>query len=291
MNFTFRQLYVFKTVARHLSYTRAAEELHLSQPAVSMQIKQLEDSIGLALFELVGKKTFLTEAGREFYDYSQKILQALSETKNVLEELKESKRGTLTIAIDPTASYFVFNILGRFHQQFPQASINLEVAPQERLLRYLEENTIDMAIMNGSPDNLEIVAESFMENPLVVIAPPDHALIGRQVSLVELQQEVFILPNQDSSDWMIIKLFFERLGVAITPSMEMNHPEEIKQAVQAGLGLGIISQHTLAQELTLQRLAVLNIASFPIMSHWYMVYRKNKRFTTLQQTLKEYMDV
>ncbi|MGR6034243.1 MAG: LysR family transcriptional regulator [Candidatus Nitrosoglobus sp.] len=287
MHFTFRQLYVFEAVARHLSYTRAAEELHLSQPAVSMQIKQLENNIGLALFEQLGKKIFFTEAGRELYHYSQQISRELREAKDILEELKGSKRGTLTIAVATTATYFALYLLGRFRQHFPKASISLDVTNREMLLRHLEENTVDVVIMGKPPEGLEVIAEPFMENPLVVIAPPAYPLAGQRVPLTVLQQETFILRERGSGTRIAMELFFARLGTTITSSMEISSNEAIKQAVQAGLGLGIVSQHTLEKELALQRLVILEVDSFPIMRHWYIVHRKNKRSTALHQAFKD----
>lgn len=287
MHVTLRQLYVFKSVAQHLSYTRAAEELHLSQPAVSMQIKQLEENVGLGLFEQLGKKIFLTEAGRELYYYSQRISRELSEAGEVLEELKGSKRGTLTIAVATTATYFALHLLGRFHQRFPGANISLDVTNREALLRHLEENTIDMVIMGKPPESLEVVAVPFMENPLVVIAPPRYSLAGQRVPLTVLQQETFILRERGSGTRIAMERFFAHLGATITSSMEISSNEAIKQAVQAGLGLGIVSQHTLEKEIALQRLVILEVDSFPIMRHWYIVHRKNKRFTALHQAFKD----
>ncbi|ABA56860.1 transcriptional regulator, LysR family [Nitrosococcus oceani ATCC 19707] len=287
MHVTLRQLHVFEAVARHLSYTRAAEELHLSQPAVSMQIKQLEGNVGLALFEQLGKKIFLTEAGRELYHYSQQISRELSEAEDVLEELKGSRRGTLTIAVASTATYFALHLLGRFHQRFPEANISLDVTNRKSLLRHLEENTIDMAIMGKPPEGLEVVAKPFMENPLVVIAPPAHPLAGQRVPLTVLRQETFILREHGSGTRIAMERFFARLGATITSSMEISSNEAIKQAVQAGFGLGIVSQHTLEKELALRRLVILEVDSFPIMRHWYIVYRKNKRATALHKAFKK----
>lgn len=286
MHVTLRQLYVFEAVARHLSYTRAAEELHLSQPAVSMQISQLEGNVGLALFEQLGKKIFLTEAGRELYHYSQQISRELKEAGAVLEEFKGSKRGTLAIAVASTATYFSLHLLGRFHQKFPKVGISLTVTNREGLLKCLEENTVDMVIMGRPPESLDVVAEPFMENPLVVIAPPEHSLVGQRVPLTILQQETFILRERGSGTRIAMERFFARLGATISSSMEISSNEAIKQAVQAGLGLGIVSQHTLEKELALQRLVILEVDSFPIMRHWYIVHRKNKRFTALHQAFK-----
>ncbi|CAH9016971.1 LysR family transcriptional regulator [Candidatus Nitrosacidococcus sp. I8] len=288
MHFTFRQLSIFESVARNLSYTRAAEELFLSQPAVSMQIRQLEDHIGLELFEQIGKKVFLTEAGKELYHYSQNMFRELNEAKDILWEIKGGNQGTLTIAVATTATYFALYLLGCFRQRFPKANISLDVANRESLLRRLDENTVDMVIMGKPPDNEEIIAEPFMENPLVVVAPSHHPLAKKKkIPLEFLLKETFILRERGSGTRSAMELFFSKLNTAIPSSIEISNNEAIKQAVQAGFGLGVVSQHTLEKELALKRLIILDVDSFPIMRHWYIVHRINKRFTALQQTFKD----
>ncbi|CAB1274662.1 LysR family transcriptional regulator [Candidatus Nitrosacidococcus tergens] len=288
MHFTFRQLHIFESVARNLSYTRAAEELFLSQPAVSMQIKQLEDHIGLELFEQIGKKVFLTEAGKELYHYSQKMFRELNEAKDILWEIKGGNQGTLTIAVATTATYFALHLLGCFRERFPRVNISLDVANRESLLKRLDENTVDMVIMGKPPDSEEVIAEPFMENPLVVVAPTHHPLAKRKkIPLELLLKETFILRERGSGTRSAMELFFSKLNTTIPSSIEISNNEAIKQAVQAGFGLGIVSQHTLEKELTLKRLLILDVDSFPIMRYWYIVHRENKRFTALQQAFKD----
>src|SRR3569832_894893 len=193
MNVTFRKLKVFESVARQLSYTRAAEELHLTQPAVSMQIKQLEDQVGLPLFEQLGKKIFLTEAGREMYHYSRAIAQQLEEAERVIAELKGVQRGRLSIAVASTANYFATRLLATFSQRYADVTISLDVTNREGLLRHLDDNDDDLVIMGRPPQGLDLVAEPFMKNPLVIIAPPAHPLIGElKIPLARIQQETFV---------------------------------------------------------------------------------------------------
>ena len=179
LHLTLRQLQVFEAVARHLSYTRAARELHLSQPAVSMQVKLLEESIGLPLFEQLGKKIFLTEAGREMFHYSKSIAQQLREAEAVFQQMKGLDRGELKIAVASTANYFATQLLAHFCQAHPQVVVHLDVTNRAELLEQLERNSLDLVVMGQPPDGHDLVAESFMENPLVVIAAPNHGLVGR----------------------------------------------------------------------------------------------------------------
>jgi DNA-binding transcriptional LysR family regulator len=290
LHLTFRQLSVFEAVARLLSYSRAAEELHLSQPAVSMQIKQLEENVGLPLFEQLGKKTFLTEAGRELSHYSRIIAQQLAEAESVLGELKGLQRGKLKISVASTANYFAPQLLAIFSQRFPTVSVSLDVTNRQALLAQLANNEMDMAVMGQPPEGLDLVAESFMENPLVVIAPVKHALASaKKIPLARLQSETFLVREPGSGTRIAMERFFNQHGVPFHAGMEMSSNEAIKQAVQAGLGLGILSLHTIGLELETKRLKVLDVKGFPIMRHWYVVHRKAKRLSTVAQAFKAFL--
>jgi len=287
MNITIRQLQIFEAVAQHLSYTRAAEFLFLSQPAVSMQIKQLESEVGMPLFERMGKKLFLTEAGDELLIYARNISQQLVELNDVMDEIRGSERGRLTIAVATTANYFALKLLGEFYQRYSGTNINFDVTNRESLLKHLNENTADMVIMGRPPEGMDVEATSFLDNPLVVIAPKGHSLTKQKaIPLSVLQQETFIMRERGSGTRIAMENFFEESGYSISSVMEMSSNEAINQAVEAGLGLGIVSQHTLELELALDRLEVLDVVSFPIMRHWYLVHRKGKRLTSLMSAFK-----
>src|SRR4030067_1106878 len=192
-HFTLRQLQVFEKVASHLNYSRAAEELYLSQPAVSMQIKQLEAHIGLPLFEQMGKKIFLTEAGRELFHYSRNITQQLVEMQAVFSEMKGLGQGRLSLSVVNTANYFTPQLLARFCRRYPGISVNLHVANREAVLKQLADNSTDLAIMGQPPDGMDISAESFLDNPLVVIAAPGHPLAKlKRVKFARLAEETFL---------------------------------------------------------------------------------------------------
>jgi len=288
MNITLRQLQIFESVAKNLSYTRAAELLYLTQPAVSMQIKQLESEVAMPLFERMGKSLFLTEAGDELLIYARNISQQLNEVSEVLDELKGSQRGRLNIAVATTATSFSLKLLGEFYKRFPGANITLDVTNRASLLNHLENNTIDMVIMGQPPQGLDVEAESFMDNPLVVVAPKDHELAGKKnIPLKMLERETFIMREHGSGTRIAMERFFEENGYTISSVMEMSSNEAINQAVEAGLGLGIVSRDTLALKLALGHLQILDIESFPIMRHWYLVHRKGKRFTALMSAFKK----
>jgi len=290
VNITFRQLQIFESVARHLSYTRAAEALHLTQPAVSMQIKQLEQSVGLPLFEQLGKKVYLTEAGQEFSRYAKAITAQLNELEQVVNEMKGLQRGRLTIAVASTANYFAPRLLATFCQQHGEVTVSLDVTNREQLLKSLVENRTDLVIMGQPPVEMDLVAERFLDNPLVVIAPPDHPLVARrQIPLQRLPEETFLVREQGSGTRSAVERFFAANRLALSTAMEMSSNEAIKQGVEAGLGLGIVSLHTLGMELALQRLAILDVVNFPIMRYWFIVYHSGKRLSLVAQAFQHFV--
>jgi DNA-binding transcriptional LysR family regulator len=290
LHITLRQLKVFESVARLLNFTRAAEELHLTQPAVSIQIKQLEDMIALPLFEQMGKRIYLTEAGQELFHYSRGITQQLADMELALDELKGLERGKLNISVVSTANYFVPNLLAKFCQRYQDITISLHVSNRENVLKQLADNVTDLAIMGQPPHGLDIASESFMENPLVIIAPPGHPLCGqRQIPVKRLEQEVFLVREAGSGTRSAMERFFAREKISINKGMEADTAEAIKQAIQAGMGLGIMSLHTIRLELETNRLKILDIQGLPIMRHWHIVHRKNKRLSNISSVFKQFL--
>jgi DNA-binding transcriptional LysR family regulator len=291
MNVTLRQLRVFASVARHMSYTRAAEELHLSQPAVSMQVKQLEENVGLPLFEQLGRGIQLTEAGQEIYQCSRAIQQQLENTDTALEQMKGTRRGRLRLAVASTANYFATRLIATFSERVEHLAVSLDVTNREGLLRDLENNETDLVIMGQPPEELDLIAEPFMDNPLVIIAAPDHPLTRRRgrIPLVDLQGETFVVRETGSGTRIAMERFFADRGVRLKAGMEMRSNEAVQQAVQAGLGLGIVSIHTLELELKTGRLIVLDVESFPIMRQWYIVHRTGKRLSPVAQAFQSFV--
>lgn len=287
---TLRQFRVFDAVARHLSFSRAAEELHLSQPAVSMQVRGIEAILGMRLTEQLGKKIFLTEAGREVLHASQAITARLDDLQANLAQLQSIDSGQLNLSATSTVNVVATDILARFRGRHPGVSVHLDVSNRAAVLDQLVGNRIDLAIMGQVPDGLGLDAIRFMDNPLVVIAPPDHPLVGQKnISMASLATESFLVREAGSGTRGAMERFFAARGLEIRSSMEMSSNEAIKQAVQAGLGLGILSLQTLEMELALKRLAVLEVEGFPIMRHWYVVHRADKRLSPVAQAFKEFV--
>ncbi|MES0327001.1 MAG: LysR family transcriptional regulator [Gammaproteobacteria bacterium] len=290
MHITLRQIEVFNAVVRHLNYTRAAEELHLSQPAVSMQIRQLEDNIGLPLFEQLGKQMFLTDAGREMNAYGRNIVDLLDEADKVFQAIKGLGQGELSISVATTASHFATRLLAAFSKLHEGITISVDVTNRETLRRQLDHNERDLVIMGKPPKGMDVDADAFMENPLVMIAPADHALVGRKkIPLAHFAKESFVVRESGSGTRSAIKRFFDQHDVAFNMGIEMTSNEAIKQAVEAGLGLGIVSVHTLELELETKRLAILDVEDFPILRYWYILQRKGKRLSPVAIAFKEFV--
>jgi LysR family transcriptional regulator, low CO2-responsive transcriptional regulator len=287
---TLHQLRLFEAVARRLSFTRAAEELYLTQPTVSMQIKQLADDIGLPLFEQIGKKISLTDAGRELYDTTREMFDAWSRFEMRVADLRGMKQGQLKVAVATTAKYFIPDLLGKFLQHYPDVDVRLEIANREKLLERMESNQDDLYILVLPPEDAAIERVPFLPNPLVPIAPADHRLAGeRAIPLERLAAERFISREPGSGTRIQVARYFGEQGVQLNVRMELGSNEAIKHAVAAGLGISIVSQHTIDVDAMSHRLAVLDVVGFPLVSEWYVVYPHGKRLSVVAKTFLAYM--
>ncbi|BBL76935.1 LysR family transcriptional regulator [Methylomagnum ishizawai] len=290
MNITLRQLKVFERVARRLSFTRAAEELYLTQPAVSMQIKQFEENIGLPLFERLGKKIYLTRAGEELYQLSRTISEQLDAAELLIEELKGTDGGRLVVAVASTVHYFGIRLLAEFCRRYPKVKVSFKVTNRKGLLQQLEDNEADVVLMGQPPEDQDLQYEAFLENPLVLIAPAGHPLAGKRgIPLSELQDENFIMREQGSGTRSAAERYFGERGVHLTASMEMNTNGAIKQGVEEGLGLAIVSIHTLERELESGRVVVLDVEHFPIRRQWFIVHRSGKRLSAVAREFADFV--
>lgn len=290
MNLTFRQLKVFEVVARHLNYTSAAKELHLSQPAVSMQIKQLEEQASTPLIEKLGKKLYLTEVGNEMYNYARSTLQQLLDLEETITQMKSLHKGHLKLAVASTVNHFVIRMLARFARVYPKISISLEVTNRSTLLELLEKNECDLVVMGRPPDGYNLKAKPFLENPLVVVANPEHYLVReKQVTLKELAKEEFVIREQGSGTRGAVERFFKEQNLKFKTKMDMSNNRAIKHAAEEGLGLAIVSLHTLEIELRAKTLNVINVEGFPIYRHWYVVQRDGKRLSPIAKVFKDYI--
>jgi len=287
MHLTLRQLQCFSAVAKNLSYTKAAEELHLTQPAVSMQIRQLELQAGLALTEQFGKQVHLTEAGTEVHCYARSILQQVDEMDDGLDKRKGLAGGRLKIAALSSANYFAPRLLGTFHQRFPDVSVSMDVTNQKAVLRQVIDNEVDMAIMGQPPKDSHVEAFPFMDNPLIIVAPPDHRLAPRQrIAQKELEKEVFLTREPGSGTRGAMERFFRQQKLKLTTGMAMGSLSSIKQGVQAGLGLGLLPRGAVRLELELGHLVELSVKGLPIQRHWYVVLHKGKRLSLAAEEFK-----
>jgi DNA-binding transcriptional LysR family regulator len=287
---TLRQLRVFESVARHLSFSRAADELHLTQPAVSMQVKSLEEQAELPLFEQIGKRIHLTDAGRELYARSHAIARELAAAEESLAAMRGLTRGQLTIALVSTAKYFAPPLLGRFLKAHPGVTLKLDVENREKVIAALAANEVDLAIMGRPPQNLETVAEPFAEHPHVIIAAPTHPLAGkRRIALERVATEPFIIREPGSGTRGLLERLFADRGLTLNVSMEMASNETIKQAVLAEMGLSFLSLHTIGLELETGRLAVLDVVGLPVVRNWHVVHLAQKRLSPVAQALKAFL--
>ena len=287
---TFRQLQVFEAIARHGSFTRAAEELFLTQPTVSMQIKKLTEAVGLPLFEQVGKRIFLTGAGGELHAACREVFNTWARFEMTVADLKGLKQGQLRLAVVTTAEYFTPRLLGPFCQQYPGVEVSLEVINRERILERLANNEDDLYILGQPPETLDVEFRPFLENPLVVIAPRDHPLAReRHIPLERLAQEPFLMREPGSGTRKALERLFAEHGLAFKVRMEIGSNEAIKQAVVGGMGISALSRHTLAEDAATGRLAILDVDHFPIPRHWYVAYPSGKQLSVVARSFLEYL--
>ena len=287
---TLRQLKVFEAVARLLSFSRAAEELHLTQPAVSTQVRKLEDHAGLALFEQFGKKIYLTPAGAELLDISRGIIQQFEVAESAMTQFKGVSGGKLNVAVISAGDYFFPRLLVEFIGRHQGVVLNFTVHNREGLLSHMAANLTDLAIMVRPPVEPDMVAEPFAPHPYVIVAAPTHALVGETgIRIERLLREPFVVREKGSDTWNSMEDGFGAHLANLNVAMEIRSTETIKQAVMAGLGLGFLSAHTIAQELRTGSLKVLDVRGFPLMLNWYVVHRRHKRLPPVAQAFKDFL--
>lgn len=289
-NATLRQLKVFESVARNLSYTRAAEELFTTQPTVSIQLKQLTDIVGHPLLEQIGKRIFLTDTGRELLKVCREIFDSLSRFEMLVSDMKGVKAGKLRLAVITTAKYFVPRLLGVFCQRYPGIDVSLKVTNRERVLQRMAENQDDLYVLGHPPEQMDIEFEPFLENPLVVLAAGNHPLAGKKhISPKRLVDEPFLMREPGSGIRLATEQFFGERGLKPKVRMELGSNEAIKQAVAAGLGVAVLSAHTLALVHSKDELCILDVKGFPIRRYWYLAYPKDKQLSVVAQAFLEFL--
>jgi LysR family transcriptional regulator, low CO2-responsive transcriptional regulator len=287
---TLRQLKVFEAVARHLSFSRAAEELHLTQPAVSTQIKKLEDHAGLALFEQFGKKIYLTPAGAELLDISRNIIAHFDLAESAMTQFKGVSGGKLNVAVISAGDYFFPRLLVEFIGRHQGVVLNFTVHNREGLLSQMAANLTDLAIMVRPPHEPDFVSEAFAPHPYVIVAAPTHPMTReRDIRLERVVREPFVVREKGSDTRQSMQDAFGRHLAKLNTVMEIRSTETIKQAVMAGMGIGFLSAHTVAQELRAGSLRILDVRGFPLMLNWYVVHRRQKRLAPVAQAFKDFL--
>lgn len=290
MRVTLGQLKAFEAVARLGSFSRAAEELHVTQPAVSKKVRLLQEEVGLPLLEHIGKRFYLTEAGDELLATCGDWLDTWSRFEQTIADLKGLKQGRLRIAVVTTSKYFMPRVLGPFCERYPGIDIAMEVANRDRLLERLARNADDLYVMGVPPEGWEIESEPLMANPLVVLAPAAHPWAGRrQIPFTDLATAVFVMREQGSGTRITIEREFSERRVPLRVKLELGSNEAVKQAVAGGLGLAILSRSCLSLDTGAPELAELDVEGFPILRSWYVVRPKGKQLSVVARTFLEFL--
>jgi DNA-binding transcriptional LysR family regulator len=287
---TLRQLQIFDAITRLGSFTRAARALFLTQPTVSMQIKKLEDGVGLPLLEQVGKKCYLTDAGKVVQEHTRQVLDALANLEMEIADMQGLRTGVLRLAVVTTAKYFAPRALGIFCERYPGVDVALKVTNRERLLERMAQNVDDLYIMGRPPKTDEAVFEPYLPNPLVVLAAGNHPLAGRRnIEPEALIEHPFIMREPGSGTRMAVEDFFSQRGLQPKIRMELGSNEAIKQAIDARLGISVLSRHTLALVGEEGRLAVLDVKGFPISWQWHVGHSRGKRLSVVAKAFLEFL--
>jgi LysR family transcriptional regulator, low CO2-responsive transcriptional regulator len=289
-NVTLRQLRVFASVARELSFTRAARELHLTQPAVSQQVKLLETEVGMPLFEHVGRKFHLTPAGVELLRYANQAIDLMREAGEAMAAAGGVRRGVLKLGAVSTAKYFAPSLLSSFLSSYPQVTIKFPVGNREEVIQQLASNEIDLVIMGRPPRELETIAEPFAKHPFVIVAAPAHPLARkRRVPLTKLADENWLIRERGSGTRASMEHVFREQGASFRTYMEVSSTETIKQAVMAGMGISFISLYTVSLEVQTGKLAILDVTGLPVMRDWYVIHRKEKRLWPIAAAFRAFL--
>lgn len=291
MNVTFRQLRVFTEVAMQGSMIRAAENLHLTPPAISMQIKEIERQVGLPLFDRDGRQVSLSTAGEYFLVHAKRLLADLKEADIAMTRFKRLEHGLLTIGIVSTAEYFVPQLLARFHQEHQGIEVRLRVANNRaQLIELMESGEVDLSVMGRPPKEVATRSESFAAHPLVFVSPPNHPLVtAGRVDMAALDGYPFICREHGSGTRAAMKELFDKQQVEARVTMEMSSNETIKQAVMAGMGLAFLSLHTIGLEVRCGLLAILDVAGTPVMRTWNIVRLQSKLMSPAAEAFRYFI--
>ena len=288
---TLRQLRTFVTVADLTSFSLAAQQLQLSQPSVSYQVKELEEALGLPLLDRLGKRVSLTEAGSVLYSYARRTLSVLDEASLALEEMRGIKRGTLRVGASTTVGiYLLPAALGAFKKLHPGLVISLEIGTRARVQEQVLRNDLDLAVVGPALKDPDLAILPFVSDELIVIAPANHALAGRRgLTLKDLQSESFVMREPASGSRASFEKAARKAGAKLDVAMELGSNGAIKHAVESGLGLAVISRYACALELSGRRLVELQVGGFPIRRDWHIVHLRRRRLPASVLAFMEFL--
>jgi len=290
LNVSIRQLRIFVAAAKHGSFARAAEEMHISPPAVSMQISDLESSVGLPLFDRVGRSASLTMTGEYFLVHARRILGSLREAEDTIARFRGLKGGTLRIGMVSTAKYFVPRLLARFRTEHPAVELRLSVGNRESLVESLTRNDVDLAIMGRPPRELATRAEPFAAHPYVIVSSPTHPLAQLEhVRAAALASQPFIVREPSSGTRASMAQYFRDHQIEPFALMEMPSNETIKQAVIADMGIAFLSLHTLGLELQFGLLKILPVEDLPLMRRWFVIHPQAKTLSPAAESFRYFI--
>ncbi len=290
VHWTLKQLRIVALAAASGSYAKAAQELNLSPPAVTAQMKALEEALGVPVFERIAGRLRPTAAGKELVAASQRVFQALGEAERAISALKSPDAGAVVVGVVSTAKYFAPMALAAFRRRHPGIELKLVIGNRSEIISGLACLDLDLAVMGRPPADLDAEMEVIGDHPHVIIAPTDHRLVGRRLSPTDLAREPFLMREEGSGTRILMARVFEEAGAPAPPiAMEIGSNETIKQAVMAGLGVSFISAHTVAAEVADGRLAVLEVAGLPVIRQWLVVRAREKRLLPAGRALQAFL--
>jgi DNA-binding transcriptional LysR family regulator len=290
MRTTLHQLRVFKQAALFMNFTKAGEALGLTQPAVSIQIKQLEANLDISLFEKIGKTLYLTPAGKELQLFSDDIFSRFENMDMALSALKGELEGDFYLSAVTSAKYFTPHLLGAFHKKYPKVNFHLDIVNREQIIQRLQDNKDDLVIMGLLPEQMPLARYPFVDNPIILIASPEHPLAQKQgVALTELSEHAFIHREKGSGTRKAFEEFLKGKGVNLQVNMTLGNSETIKQAVMADLGISAVSRHSVSLELATNSLVELDIEGFPLVRSWYIVHHESKHLSPIASAFIDFV--
>ncbi len=287
INYTLKQLYSFEAVVRLGGFTSASKELHITQPAVYMQVQQLQKNIGAKLFNINGKTITPTFIGKKIYETAVKAINVVENSKLEIEQSLNPNSGHLQIAVATTANSFVSNLLSKFKKEFPKMTFYMDVTNRHALLDNLKNKNADLVIMGEPPKNIPLISKAFMKNPLIAIVHPDNELLSKKnISIKDLSKETLLTREISSGTRITIERF---TGLDFNSDIQINSNEAIVEAVQAGLGIGFVSKHSVSLQLKNKIIKQLDVAPFPIIRQWHIVHHAEAELSPIARRFKQFV--